>query len=496
MGRCRGRLAGQLLRLLALLTFLALLILPSDPSTAQVQEGATMTVLRGQVAVVRPDGSAVQPAPSGTVVYPGDELRTITASGALITFFSGTEIELGEQTTLRVERVSRQGERVDVALTQVLGVSLSRIQTLADPGSSYRIEAGGAVALVRGTEFVILGPTPEGIVIFLCFADCTPLTSFAGCAAQPWLGYWVLVERGRVASACQAFRPETGAGIWNAAFAALIDAQRTLADTDGLTETASNQAAREQNPEFQPTATPGVTTTPTLPSVATTTPTVTGTPTGTLLPTSTPTATSTATATATPTASPTGTLVPPTSTPTPTGTLVPTNTPTSTATSTPTSTATHTPTSTSTSTSTPTSTATVTPTPTSTLTPTSTPTMLPPACNLPLERDNATVGGGTAGTTQVQEGPTAFRQTIQVQLSGAAPNTAFDVYIDQESAGTAASHVFVGTFTTDGAGNASFSGSIVVATAASQVDNEIVLQGDSPFEHQYIQESFTPCSTS
>jgi hypothetical protein len=83
---------------------------------AQVEDGATLTVLRGQVAVLRPDGSAVQPAPSGTVVRRGDEIRTLTATGALITFFAGTEIELGAETILVVERVSRRGEQVDVAL--------------------------------------------------------------------------------------------------------------------------------------------------------------------------------------------------------------------------------------------------------------------------------------------------------------------------------------------------------------------------------------------
>ena len=78
--------------------------------SAQVQRGATMTVLRGEVAVVRPDGSAVQPAPSGTTVDTGDEIRTLTRAGALITFFSGTEIELGEGTILVVDTITRDGD--------------------------------------------------------------------------------------------------------------------------------------------------------------------------------------------------------------------------------------------------------------------------------------------------------------------------------------------------------------------------------------------------
>ncbi len=133
-------------------------LLPLSTARSQVEEGATMTVLSGQVAIVRPDGSAIQPAPSGTVVRRGDEIRTLTRSGAAITFFVGMEIELGAETILAVERVSRQGERVDVALKQVLGATLTRVQSLSNPGSAYRIEAGGMVAAVRWTTFSLLGP--------------------------------------------------------------------------------------------------------------------------------------------------------------------------------------------------------------------------------------------------------------------------------------------------------------------------------------------------
>jgi hypothetical protein len=184
------------------------------PVRAQVQSGATMTVLRGQVAVVRGDGSSIQPAPSGTLVNAGDEIRTLTQSGATITFFVGTEIEMGEQTTLLVERAERDGDRVDISLTQVFGVSLHRMQALTDPGSSYRVEVGGAVAVVRGTEMLLYGPTDENVVGIVCLEDCTPQTTFAGCPMGPNVAYWLEVDRGQVVSACQPF---TARGdIWNA----------------------------------------------------------------------------------------------------------------------------------------------------------------------------------------------------------------------------------------------------------------------------------------
>src|SRR5919107_174133 len=141
--------------LLVLILALALL-LPPYTASAQIQQGATLTILRGQVAIIRANGTAVQPAPNGSTVDAGDEIRTISKSGALITFFSGTEIEMGEDTILVVQQVSRQGDKIDVSLKQVLGATVNRVQSVTGSGSTYQIEAGGAVALVRGTTFAMV----------------------------------------------------------------------------------------------------------------------------------------------------------------------------------------------------------------------------------------------------------------------------------------------------------------------------------------------------
>ena len=173
-----------------------------------------MTVLRGRVAVVRGDGGAVQPAPSGTLVRSGDEIRTLTESGAAVTFFAGTEIELGEETTLVIEQAARDGSRVEISLRQVFGVSLHRVQALTDPGSTYRVDVGGAVAVVRGTDFLVYGPTDENVVGIVCLDDCTEQTTFGGCPMGPNVAYWLEVDRRQVVSACQPF---TARGdIWNA----------------------------------------------------------------------------------------------------------------------------------------------------------------------------------------------------------------------------------------------------------------------------------------
>lgn len=216
--------------------FALVTLLSPSLTTAQVQDGATLTVLRGQVAVIRPDGSAVQPAPSGTVVRTGDELRTISAAGALITFFTGTEIEMGEATILVVTRITRQGERVEVSLKQVFGVTLNRVAALTDPGSSYQIDAGGAVAVVRGTTFAVVGPisTSTGnVVVIVCLEDCDSRSTFAGCPLAPFTGIGVSVDGGRVTSGCESFRSNAAAGYFNAAFEGVTTIEQSMRDGGG-----------------------------------------------------------------------------------------------------------------------------------------------------------------------------------------------------------------------------------------------------------------------
>jgi hypothetical protein len=215
-----------------------LVVLPSlTPSLtyAQVQDGATVTVLRGQVAVVHTDGSAVQPAPTGTVVRAGDEIRTLTKTGALITFFVGTEIEMGEDTILAVDRVSMNGGKVDISLKQVLGTTLNRVQSLTDPTSSYRIDAGGATAVVRGTTFLLIGPvaTSAGnIAALVCLDDCDGRTTFAGCAVGPYTAFGVGVEKGRATSGCDTAAVARGSDYFNAGFEAITTFEQSFASAN------------------------------------------------------------------------------------------------------------------------------------------------------------------------------------------------------------------------------------------------------------------------
>jgi hypothetical protein len=230
---------------------MVLIGLPSPGTVrAQVQQGATLTILRGQVAVLHADGSAVQPAPSGISVDVGDEIRTITRSGALITFFSGTEIEMGEDTILVVEQLSRQGDKIDVSLRQVLGATVNRVQSLAGTGSTYQIQAGGAVALVRGTTFAMVGPvtTSAGnVVTIACREDCTAASTFAGCAMAPFSGLGVTTSGGKVDSGCQSFSVDRTEGLFDAATQAVTTVEQAIqGDTNGVPAGQVSPGSRQE----------------------------------------------------------------------------------------------------------------------------------------------------------------------------------------------------------------------------------------------------------
>jgi hypothetical protein len=311
---CRGAeilvpqaLAPQALatRLAALALVVVLIGLPGL-ALAQVQQGATVTVLRGEIAVVSASGAAVQPAPSGTTVGVGDEIRTIGRASALVTFFAGTEIELGADTILVVEQLSKDGDRIDIELRQVLGATVHRVQTLAGSGSTYQIQAGGAVALVRGTTFGLVGPvtTSVGDVVSLaCTDDCTGASSFAGCAMGPYTGHGVVTSGGRVASDCVTFGVARDDNLFDAATQGVTTTeQKVQGDTRGAPagqvaagqrqEAASRSNGDQQEKDREP---PRITATPTATAVATVSPTasLTASPGATSSPTTTPTRTPT-----------------------------------------------------------------------------------------------------------------------------------------------------------------------------------------------------------
>src|SRR5262245_53914396 len=125
---------------------LLLTMLPSPSAWSQVSPGASLTVLRGQVAVKRPDGTAVFPAGSGTTLALGDVVGTLDRTRAIVTFFSGTEIELGSNTTIVIRRLDRDLlEEAQIGIENVIGLTVIRVP----PGApAVQMIAGDTVAVI------------------------------------------------------------------------------------------------------------------------------------------------------------------------------------------------------------------------------------------------------------------------------------------------------------------------------------------------------------
>src|SRR3954467_10679837 len=76
---------------------------------AQAFFGATLTVLRGSAAVQRADGTPLSPATSGLTLSAGDQVATLNRSSVLVTFFEGSELELGADTTIILRDLAKDG---------------------------------------------------------------------------------------------------------------------------------------------------------------------------------------------------------------------------------------------------------------------------------------------------------------------------------------------------------------------------------------------------
>lgn len=249
----------------------------------QIAAGATVTVLRGTVSVSRSDGSAVAPAANGLALGVGDTVATVGRSSALVTFFDGSEIELGADTTIMIQNMqaSSSGEKT-ILIKNVLGSTIHRIVALATPGSSYRIESNGTVTDVRGTTLGHRVDEDGNVTVYLIDSN--------GNVMFPTSGYFM--RNGEVctwsASGDLVCAAANGENVWNVLANGVFGNQADGTGNQGaLTGSQTNSKPHDDhdNTGGGPTPTPAATQAPSgSPSpVSTSTPTVT--PTVTITPT-------------------------------------------------------------------------------------------------------------------------------------------------------------------------------------------------------------------
>lgn len=150
---------------LAILTVLAatagiigptLFLAPPPAPAFSMVELTTLTVLAGQVEVRRSGQTEYQSAPSGITLAPGDVVRTGSSGRALITYFEGSTTVLEPQSELEIQRLNGEAARTPrLAVHQVAGSTWHKVVRLIAPGPRMEVHTATAVALVRGTEFLV-----------------------------------------------------------------------------------------------------------------------------------------------------------------------------------------------------------------------------------------------------------------------------------------------------------------------------------------------------
>ncbi|MBX5491150.1 MAG: FecR domain-containing protein [Chloroflexi bacterium] len=142
-------------RVAALLLTLVL-ALASQPSAGRTPDGATLTIISGQVAVQLPGAARFGPARDGHALPVGAVVRTGSDGRATLTFFDGTTATLDPDTEVvvaRVEPATGTSDGLLMTLQLSAGRVWAQVASLFDRGSTFEVQAAGASAVAREGTF-------------------------------------------------------------------------------------------------------------------------------------------------------------------------------------------------------------------------------------------------------------------------------------------------------------------------------------------------------
>ena len=139
----------------------------NSAAQAAVNAAATLTVFQPAVSVSH-TGGAFANSPSGTVVDPGDSIKTDATGRAAIQLPDGTLTRLAGNTqiTLDSAHFAKTGRLNDVSIIQKVGRTFTNVQHLVG-GASFKVAGQSAVASVRGTKFEVLVNTDGTMLVKL-----------------------------------------------------------------------------------------------------------------------------------------------------------------------------------------------------------------------------------------------------------------------------------------------------------------------------------------
>jgi hypothetical protein len=140
----------------------------SSAARAATNAAATLTVFQPAVSVAHGSGR-FEASPSGTVVQPGDSIKTDANGRAAIQLPDGTLTRLagGTQITLTSAHFAKGGTLADATIFQKVGRTFTNVQHLIG-GATFKVAGQSAVASVRGTQFEVL-VNPDGTMVVKLF---------------------------------------------------------------------------------------------------------------------------------------------------------------------------------------------------------------------------------------------------------------------------------------------------------------------------------------
>ena len=155
---------------------LALGVLPLFAAEPTAQLGT----VAGTVAVTHANGSAVQPAGSGTSLGAGDRIATVGKSTAIIEVPGIGRIELGAGTTVIIHELRTASGVTFVTVEIVQGMLVSRLSPASDTRLDFRIvdPSGQAVARATGSAVFGVGRDENGTVTVACSSCGDGVVSF------------------------------------------------------------------------------------------------------------------------------------------------------------------------------------------------------------------------------------------------------------------------------------------------------------------------------
>jgi hypothetical protein len=140
----------------------------NSAAQASVNAAATLTVFQKEASVSRSGGAFVN-GPTGTVVHPGDSVKTDAKGRAAIQLPDGTLTRMAGNTEIALTSAhfAKTGNLQDASILQKAGRTFTNVQHLVT-GAIFKVGGQSAVASVRGTKFEIL-VNPDGSMLVKLF---------------------------------------------------------------------------------------------------------------------------------------------------------------------------------------------------------------------------------------------------------------------------------------------------------------------------------------